>query len=329
MPGFERVNPLGEGIVRGPARLLVAPSTIAFPNDLNNIINMAPATAGISGVYAASVQSLTATGTPTAGTFTLAFDSVQTVPLLWTATATQVAAALNALAGIQSNGGVTCTGGPVAGGTPAPVVITFGDLGLQPAITAPVTGNALVGGAGVTAVVSVTTPGNGQYDAVPGSGWADLGSTRSGVQVTRNNTEDQLDIDQVYGSILGVPNEWEMTIATQLAETTLENIQLAWEGGAITVDSESTPNERHIGLGNPLAYTQKKLAVLHQKTIGPAAGLIRAQVFRLVTRSPQNSNLDYQKTGQMQTLAQTFRAYADASVSSADERFGEIIEQAL
>lgn len=322
MSGFQRVNPIGEGLIRGPARLLVAPSTIAFPASISAIVNLAPT----DGAYAASVQSIAVSGTPTGGTFTLAFDGIQTAPIAYDAAMADVEAALNALAGIASQGGVTATGGPL--GT-APIVVTFGVDGLQSAITAPPQGNKLTGGTSAAAAVTVTTAGNGQYDTVPGSGWVDLGSTRSGAKISRNNTEDQLDIDQIYGSILGVPNEWEMTVATQLAETTLENVQIAWEAGAITVDVTQSPNERHLPLGNPLSYTQRKLAVLHQKTIGPAAGLIRAHVFRLVTRSTGNSDLDYQKQGQMQTLAQTFRVYADATVSDPNERMGEVIEQEI
>lgn len=323
MPGFTRVNPLSEGAIRGPARVIVAPSTIAFPANINAMINLAPATGGISGVYAASVQSLTVTGTPTGGTFTLAFQSVQTAPIPAAATAAQVQSSLNALGTISSQGGVTCTGGPL----PAAVVITFGVMGLQPAITVPPEGAVFTGGTTPAAVVAVTTAGNGQYDLVPGVGWSELGSTRGGVSVTRNNTEDQIEIDQIYGSILGIPNEWEMTVATQLAETTLENIGLAWECGAITTDTTQTPYERHLPFGNPLSYNTRRLAVLHQKTIGPGAGLIRATVFRLVTRSPQNSNLDYQKTGQTQTIAQTFRAYVDTTISDPNARLGALIEQ--
>lgn len=324
MPGFLRVNPLGEGAIRGPARLIVAPSTIAFPSNLNAIINMSPTSGGISGVYAAGVQSLSVTGTPTGGTFTLAFQSVQTAPIAYNASAAAVQTALNAISTISSQGGVTCSGGPLPA---TPVVITFGVNGLQPAIIAPPEGNALTAGTTPAAAISVTTAGNGQYDVVPGTGWTELGSTRGGVNVTRNNTEDQIEIDQVYGSILGIPNEWEMTVATQLADTTLENIQTSWECGSITTDLTQTPIERHLPFGNPTAYTTRRLAVLHQKSIGPGAGLIRAVVFRLVTRSPQNSQLDYMKTGQTQTIAQTFRAYVDTTISDPNARLGHIIEQ--
>ena len=320
MAGFQRIDPIGEGTIRGPARLIVAPATAAFPATLSNLINLAPT----SSSYAASVQSIAVTGTPTGGTFELVFQNVATAPLPYNATSGQVAAALNNIAGISSQGGVTCTGGPFP---TAAIVATFGVNGLQPLIAVPGQAIALTGGTAPTMTVTATTPGNGQYDITPGSGWAELGSTRSGTQATRNNTETQLDVDQILSSILAVPDEWEMTIATQLAETTLENIQLAWEGGTITVDATQTPNERHLGLGAPLAYTPRRLAVLHQKTIGPAAGLIRAIVYRNVLHTTQNSTLDYQKTGQMQTVAVNFRAYADWTITDPGQQFAQIIEQ--
>lgn len=322
MPGFQRIQPIGDGTIRGPARLIVAPITIAYPSSLSQIVNLSPT----SGSYVPEKQSVVIAGGPTGGVFTLAFQSIQTAPIAYNAPSSAVAAALNALSSIASQGGVTATGGPLP---TTPVVLTFGTSGIQPLLTAPSTGLALTGGTTPSVTITETQQGIGQWDVVLGSGWTELGSTRSGAQIMRNNTEDQLDVDQIYGSILGVPNEWEMTVSTQLAETTLENIQLAWEGGTITVDATQTPNERHLPLGNPLAYTQRRLAVLHQKTIGPSAGRVRAGLFRITTRSSQNSNLDYQKAGQQQTIAQTFRAYADWTITDPNSRFGEIVEQVV
>lgn len=316
MPGFQRVNPLGDAIIRGPARLLVAPITQAFPTQIESVIYTAPT----SSSYAADVQTITVTGTPTGGTFTLSFQSVQTAGIAYNAASSAVATALNALPGLSAVGGVTCSGGPLP---TTPVVVTFVNQGIQPLLLAQST--LLTGGTTPAAAVAHTTPGVGQYD--PLAGWTELGSTKSGVQVMRNNTETQLDIDQILTSILSVPDEWEMTVSTQFAETTLENLQLAWEGGAITTDATVTPNERHLPMGAPLSYTNRRLAVLHQKTIGTSAGRIRGIFVRSVTRSPQNSTLDYQKTGAQQTIPFTFRAYADINVSDPLQRFGEIVEQ--
>lgn len=320
MPGgFQRINPLGDGIIRGPARLLVAPITQAFPTNLSQIVNIPgnPAWTATS-----EVQTITMTGTPTGGTFQLSFNSVQSATIPYNATLAQVLAALTSLPGIGA-GGVTGTGGPFPA---TPIIVTFAGanaLAAQPLISAQAAG--LTGGTTPAVTVVRTTPGVGQWDPV--SGWVELGSTRSGVQASRNNTETQLDVDQVYASILAIPDEWEMQIATQFAETTLENIQMAWEGGTITVDATQSPNERHLPLGNPLSYVSRRLAVLHQKTIGTSAGRIRAMVYRNVQRSPQNSTLDYQKTGQMQTIAHTFRAFADPTVSDPNARFADLVDQ--
>lgn len=316
MPGFQRVNPLGDAVIRGPARLLVAPITQAFPASIEAIIN----TAATSSAYAADVQTVTETGTPSGGTFTLSVLSVQTAPLSYSASSGAVAAALNALPGIATVGGVTASGGPLPA---TAIVVTFVNQGIQPLILAQSSG--LTGGTTPLVSVAHTTPGSGQYDPV--SGWSELGSTKSGVQVTRNNTETQLDVDQILGALIAIPDEWEMTVATQFAETTLENIQMAWEGGAIYTDVTQNPNERHLPMGAPLTYANRRLAILHQKTIGTSAGRIRAVVLRSVTRSPQNSTFDFQKTGNQQTIAHTFRAFADFTISDPAARFGETIEQ--
>lgn len=316
MPGFQRVNPLGDGFIRGPARLLVEPITSPFPANLGSIINLA--TSG----YTTEVQTITMTGTPTGGTYILAFMSQQTTPLAFNSTAAAVQAALEALPGIGA-GGITCSGGPFPA---TPIVATFAGgnaNAAQPLMTA--SGAGLTGGASPAVAVTRTTAGFGLYDPV--GSWVDLGSTKSGVNVARNNTETQIDVDQILASIATIPDEWEMTVTTQFAETTLENLQLAWEGGTINVDVTQTPNERHLPLGNPLAYTQRRLAVVHQKTLGTSAGRIRAHVFRLVQRSPQNSQLDFNKTGAQQTIPHVFRALADPTVTEPNARFGEVIDQ--
>lgn len=316
--GFQRVNPISDAFIRGPARLLVEPVTAVYPQNLGQIINLA------STGYTTEVQTLTVTGTPTGGAFTLAFMSVQTAPIAWNATSAAVSAALQTLPGI-GNGGVTVSGGPAPA---TPFVITFAGANAslaQPLITVPASGMLLTGGTTPAAAVVRTTAGFGVFDPV--GSWTELGSTKSGVSIDRNNTETTIDVDQILQAVLSIPDEWEMTITTEFAETTLENLQLAWEGGTITTDSTQTPNERHLPLGGPLAYTQKRLAVMHQKTVGPSASRIRANVFRIVQRSPQSSRMTYNKTGNQQTIPHVFRAFADTSVSDPKAMFGEVIEQ--
>lgn len=315
MPGFQRVNPLGDGFIRGPARLLVAPITSPFPANLNSVINLA--TTG----YTTEVQSIVTSGVPTGGTFILAFMSQQTTPLKWNASAAEIKTALEALSGIGA-GGVTTSGGPL----PTAVAVTFAGSNAsaaQPLITA--SGAGLTGGTTPAVAVTRTTAGFGLYDPV--GLWTDLGSTSGGVDIARNNTETQIEIDQILASVATIPDEWEMTASTQFADTTLENLQMAWEGGTIAVDVSQTPNERHLPMGNPLAYTQRRLAIVHQKTLGTSAGKLRAFVARIAQRSPQNSSLSYQKAGKQQTIPHVFRFLADTNVSEQNARFGEFIDQ--
>jgi hypothetical protein len=322
MPGFQRVNPLGEGFIRAPARLLVCPYASTYPADLAQIIQMAATSVS----YVPEIQTISTTGTPTGGTFVLSFLGYKTAPIPEAATTAQIVTALSALPGIGS-GGVTASGGPLPA---TPVVVTFAGQnapGVQPLLVAPASGNLLTGGSAPAVLIVETQMGIGQFDPV--APWTELGSTKTGADVSRNNTETLVDVDQILTSLLGIPDQWEMTVTTALAETTLENIELAWEGGAITVDTTQSPNERHLAIGAPLAYTQRRLVVIGQKTVGPAAGLIRAHIVRLVTKSPQASSLKWDKTGPQQTVPMVFRAFADTTVSNPSLRFGEIVEQSV
>ena len=318
MPGFQRVNPVSDAFIRGPARLLVEPVTAIYPPNLGSIINLS------TGPYVSEVQTLTMSGAPSAGTFTLAFMSVQTAPIAYNATSAAIQAALQSLPNIGS-GGVTVSGGPLP---TASVVITFAGANAnaaQPLIMIPASGMQLTGGTSPALTNVRTTAGNGLFDPV--GAWIDLGSTKSGVSIDRNNTETMIDVDQILQAVLSIPDEWEMTVTTEFAETTLENLQLAWEGGSINTDVTQTPNERHLGMGGPVAYTQKRLAIVHQKTVGPSAQRIRANVFRIVQRSPQSSRMTYNKTGNQQTIPHVFRAFADPTVPDPKYQFGEVIEQ--
>jgi hypothetical protein len=105
------------------------------------------------------IQTLSITGVPTGGTFTLTFAGQTTAPIAFNATAAAVVAALQAITTINATGNtnLSATGGPLPA---TPVVLTFiGDwAGYDvPLITASSAG--LTGGTTPTATVAVTTPG--------------------------------------------------------------------------------------------------------------------------------------------------------------------------
>jgi hypothetical protein len=101
------------------------------------------------------VQTVTITGTPTGGTFTLTFMGETTTPIVFNAAASVVQAALEALAAIPV-GGVVCTGGPL----PGTVTCTFtGELaGLNvPQMTGSAAG--LTGGTTPALTIATTVQG--------------------------------------------------------------------------------------------------------------------------------------------------------------------------
>jgi hypothetical protein len=102
------------------------------------------------------VQSLTITGGPTGGTFTLTYSGQTTATIAYNAAASAVQTALEALSNIDP-GDVTCTGGPLPG---TPVVITFGGQFAGTDVTEITTSSgSLTGGTTPTAAISTTTPG--------------------------------------------------------------------------------------------------------------------------------------------------------------------------
>jgi hypothetical protein len=119
-------------------------------------------TSGAPSAGTDEVQTLTIGGTPTGGTFKLAFEGFTTGAITWSATnATLVAnidAALEALPNIGSGGVVTAVGTAVAGiGT---ITITFSgaNLAKRPVATMTVANNSLTG-TSPTLAMAETTPG--------------------------------------------------------------------------------------------------------------------------------------------------------------------------
>lgn len=175
-----------------------------------------------------------------------------------------------------------------------------------------VAGTTIAFPSGISDVINLST-----FDAQ--TGWTDVGATKTGITITHNNTEETFDVDQILGDIDSRPVSYEQTVATALAEVTLENFQLAWEGGPIS----SSGGFRTMGVGEPAVYTRKRLAIIFQK----ANGKLRMHAFRKTQKSAQESAIPYNKTGEQQSIPVTFRALADTSISDVNTRTQVIFDQ--
>jgi hypothetical protein len=155
------------------------------------------------------------------------------------------------------------------------------------------------------------------------SDWHDLGATKTGIQITVNNEEESFDVDQILGDIMSQPTNWSVSVTTNLAESTLERMQVAWEGSAVTSASENGVTTKTMGMGQPQFYTPRRLAVLFRRNNGK----IRGYFFRKVQRQPQESNISHAKTGEQQQIPVSFKAIADTSVADVYSRFFIVKDQ--
>jgi hypothetical protein len=102
------------------------------------------------------VQTLTVTGSPTGGTYTLTFDGETTATIAYNATAAEVQVALEALTNIGT-GNILCAGGPHPG---TPITVTFqNDMGKRNVNQMTANSGGLTGGATPTVTPTTTTPG--------------------------------------------------------------------------------------------------------------------------------------------------------------------------
>jgi hypothetical protein len=159
LPGTPVAITFAGSLAVGPQPLIAVAA-----NTLTGGTTPAPAIANTTpGVAIADVQTLSLTGGPTAGIFTLTFQAQTTAGIPWNATNAQVQAALSDLIAIGT-GNVVCTGGPLPG---ANVVVTFaGELapGPQPVLTGTATG--LIGPGSPAVAVAHTTTGQGVANSV-------------------------------------------------------------------------------------------------------------------------------------------------------------------
>lgn len=168
----------------------------------------------------------------------------------------------------------------------------------------------------------VLTAGATQYD--PTTDWDEVGFTKTGINITRNNAEETFTVDQVRSAIKTRPSNWEMSLGTQLAEASLDTFALAWELADPVAVTKTTPqlNESHVGLSAATAYIERLAAVLFQFP----DGIIRAWVFRRCVHAAQESGLTLQNTGEQVSLPWRLNCLSD-DAAPVDSQFGHIMEQ--
>jgi hypothetical protein len=150
------------------------------------------------------VQTVTISGTPAGGSFTLTFDGVTTAAIPYNATAAVVQAALLALPAFRE-GDVVVTGS--AGG---PYTLTFGDDFAAEDVATLTTAGSFTGGSSPAVAVTTATPGVASPIAIVEScnSWSYSGK-RDRVDVTcfgNHNKVKVLGLPDISGAIAGFFN---------------------------------------------------------------------------------------------------------------------------
>ncbi len=192
------------------------------------------------------VQTVTITGTPTGGSFTLTFQGQTTATIAHNAAASVVETALENLASLDA-ADVAVTGS--AGG---PYTVTFG--GAYAATDVPVmtaNGTGLTGGTSPAVGVTTTTPGAAVDLSPLPSGWDDLGWT-SGDGITYGRETEVSDVTS-FGSVEPTRSDVTrdtITMAVVAQETKLLTLGLYTGADTSALKADATTGEFSIAKPN-------------------------------------------------------------------------------
>lgn len=89
-----------------------------------------------------------------------------------------------------------------------------------------------------TGTFGATEPADSAVNTTPtASVWTDLGATKDGSTLTVSLDYAELEIDQVVDVVERRLTKRDMRVSTNLAETTLENLQVVLNGGTVTASA--------------------------------------------------------------------------------------------
>lgn len=157
------------------------------------------------------------------------------------------------------------------------------------------------------------------------SGWNDFGATDGGARMRKGFEKETWEVDQVLGVIDEFITQWTMMLETNLAESSLENLQIAWEEGSITINSTPDPDERSMGMGDPESLTERMFALIVDKRRVSSVGYIRAYIFWRGQIDGSESEHAFVK-GQKTLVPIVIKVLADTT-ETTDRRFGLILDQ--
>lgn len=272
-----------------------------------------PTFSGLTSITSTNeVQSITTTGTPTGGSFTLNFEGVVSGAIAFNAAAAAIQTTLQAMSNIGT-GNVICAGGPL----PAAVTCTFqGDLAGQNLGQFALGTNSLTGGTTPAPAFSTTTQGSGpslrlipiippQVDIYLDSGSGALGTTK----LTRVLNAG-FSIGNRYGP-LWVLDSAQTSFVTHIeTEPTLEF--------SITLEADAAAQHASTGLVAFMRDSSTKF--LRLKAVGPALeNGADTNLFQLDLAGKVTKSSDFKDQDGVYAIEYTFTGVHDGGWGKAFE----------
>lgn len=161
-------------------------------------------------------------------------------------------------------------------------------------------------------------------DAVPGVAWRALGYTQEGVTVKKSSKIEKVLVDQDTGPVKASRSEEGLTVETQLAEATLENLA-DYLGNTVTDTpaAAGVAGTRSVGLYSG-AFV-KTFALLFRGI--STYGNLPSQYQVPVCYFDGDTEMKHQKGGKNATIKAAFEALVNPDAVTDTEKFGNLIHQ--
>jgi len=155
-------------------------------------------------------------------------------------------------------------------------------------------------------------------------GWKDLGATNDGISISRGWDTEDFEVDQVMGAADTDVTSYEHSLETQLAENTIENRQLALNGGTI-IETPAAVGTGQV-LGGALAAGARIVTLSTTDTAFKAGGWLRLGSSELVKITSVNGTTINLDTGVSKAYTTSDQVYPVTELPSKRIGYGTVME---
>lgn len=161
-------------------------------------------------------------------------------------------------------------------------------------------------------------------------GFADLGATQNGVEISWEPDMVDIEIDQYGDAARIVQSKVKVMVKTTMAEATLNNLAIAWNydqntGGSSIINNNDGANTRTFKFGSQSVFPYEKGLVITGTAPNSAAGAVKTRKFytkRAISMEASNVTM---KRAEASVFAVGFRILPKTEDTGYE--YGKIVDQ--